>query len=489
MQLHPDNQQWGKELELLKEKSLIGLGKSTSEIAYINFKDDMNIADVVVIKRGATPLALVEVEGSCEDTQTNDEEKLDWFRYRRKVKVLSTDTEGFLPFPQPRKTLQKAINKYSLTYKYIDNWYQNYQNIKKDDHGLKINSIKISDHKMFSDFEIDFLDDESKPLPLVVIVGKNGTGKTTLLEYISNMTQHKPCDINYTFDGKEYDLFLNTVVNIASTKESNELLNQLNKNIIYLKAGIINSDEIKTLEKLFLDYVDYFIYEKSLTAKDGYEAMKSDLEEIFDEFDLGFEFENIDYKEKRPSFINKKSDVQNKSLKIDDLSTGEKTLLSKVFYLYLQEAKNKVILIDEPELSLHPSWQNKVVGIYEKFAKINNNQIIIATHSPHILANVENKYIRVLTKNEEGKIESIKKGLYAKGRDMNSILFDIMGEVQYRPKKYSDMIDSMYSHIDNNRYKEALELFNKLKENYGENDTVIIEAKMALELMEPEHKI
>jgi len=49
MQLHPDNQQWGKELELLEENKLIGLGKSGSDIAYINFKDDMNITCFVYI--------------------------------------------------------------------------------------------------------------------------------------------------------------------------------------------------------------------------------------------------------------------------------------------------------------------------------------------------------------------------------------------------------------------------------------------------------
>lgn len=47
MQLHPDKPQWNKELELLKEKSLIGLGKSGSQIAYINFQNDMSIGDIV----------------------------------------------------------------------------------------------------------------------------------------------------------------------------------------------------------------------------------------------------------------------------------------------------------------------------------------------------------------------------------------------------------------------------------------------------------
>ena len=171
------------------------------------------------------------------------------------------------------------------------------------------------------------------------------------------------------------------------------------------------------------------------------------------------------------------------------MSTGEKTLIFKILKLYLLQAKDKVILIDEPELSLHPSWQNKVINVYEKFAKINNNQIIIATHSPHILASVNNKYIRVLKKDEDGNIVAIKENIYANGRDMNSVLFDVMGEVTYRPKEFSNMIDEMYELIDENDYHKAVVIFKKLKNNYGENDTTIIEAKIALDMMEPEFKI
>ena len=451
MQLHPNWKKWGKELELLEKKALIGLGTTESNIAYINFKNDMKIGDIVLIKRGSKPLALVKVIGSCEDIRTNNDDRLDWFRYRRKIEILSTNTKDFSSFPQPRMTLQKAINEYTLSYKYIDNWYKNYINKEKTDTGLKLHSIKIDDYKVFNHFEIDFLDEKQKPLPLVVIVGKNGTGKTTLFDWIY---------------------------------EDNE------QNIIYLKAGIVANDEVKKLEQLFLDYVDYFIYEKALTSKDGYDFLKEDFDEIFKDFELGFEFHNIDYKNKKPTFVNKKSNtIKEVPFQLQSLSTGEKTLLSKIFYLYLEQPKNKVILIDEPELSLHPSWQNKVISIYEKFAKINNNQIIIATHSPHILTSVDNKYIRVLKKDDNGNIKSIKDNLYANGRDMNSILFDIMGEVAYRPQEFNDTIDEMYEYIDKNKYHDALKIFNKLKNSYGEKDTIIIEAKMALDMMEPEFKI
>lgn len=61
---------------------------------------------------------------------------------------------------------------------------------------------------------------------------------------------------------------------------------------------------------------------------------------------------------------------------------------------------NSVILIDEPEISLHPQWQKKIIDVYESIGK--NNQFIIATHSPHIIGYIELKQLRVIKKDESG---------------------------------------------------------------------------------------
>lgn len=66
------------------------------------------------------------------------------------------------------------------------------------------------------------------------------------------------------------------------------------------------------------------------------------------------------------------------------------------------EPENSIILIDEPELSLHPKWQERIIKVYERIGK--NNQIIIATHSPHILGSVPKENIIILSKNEEGYV-------------------------------------------------------------------------------------
>lgn len=64
------------------------------------------------------------------------------------------------------------------------------------------------------------------------------------------------------------------------------------------------------------------------------------------------------------------------------LSTGEKQLLIILFKIFL--SGNSLITLDEPELSLHISWQQKLL---EAVNKLNPNaQLIVATHSPEIAA-------------------------------------------------------------------------------------------------------
>ena len=124
IQLHPNQINWNRERELLETTSLIGLGllkKGDSQIR--NFENVMEIGDIVLVKRGSTPIALVQIIGECEYVQI-DKKRLDWFPYRREIKILDYATDEMPNFPQPRGTLQKAINKNTASYKYIDDWYK-----------------------------------------------------------------------------------------------------------------------------------------------------------------------------------------------------------------------------------------------------------------------------------------------------------------------------------------------------------------------------
>jgi predicted ATPase len=74
----------------------------------------------------------------------------------------------------------------------------------------------------------------------------------------------------------------------------------------------------------------------------------------------------------------------NTSLDWTLLSSGEKQLLLILLTVLCQDEKPSVLLMDEPEISLHFSWQYELVKIIRT---INPNcQLIIATHSVSIYA-------------------------------------------------------------------------------------------------------
>jgi predicted ATPase len=65
------------------------------------------------------------------------------------------------------------------------------------------------------------------------------------------------------------------------------------------------------------------------------------------------------------------------------LSAGEKQILIILLKVILQENQPAILLMDEPELSLHLAWQLKLIDTIQR---INENcQLIIATHAPGIL--------------------------------------------------------------------------------------------------------
>jgi predicted ATPase len=80
-----------------------------------------------------------------------------------------------------------------------------------------------------------------------------------------------------------------------------------------------------------------------------------------------------------------------KRIEIEDLSSGEKQLLIILGQALLQESGQFVYIADEPELSLHIDWQERLTT---SIAELNKNaQIIFATHSPDIVGQHSEKII------------------------------------------------------------------------------------------------
>lgn len=77
--------------------------------------------------------------------------------------------------------------------------------------------------------------------------------------------------------------------------------------------------------------------------------------------------------------------------------SGEFTVIMLV-YRILNAPPNSLILLDEPEISLHPSAQHKLMSFLYEQCKISNHQVVISTHSPNIIKDLPKEAIKVLQK-------------------------------------------------------------------------------------------
>lgn len=74
--------------------------------------------------------------------------------------------------------------------------------------------------------------------------------------------------------------------------------------------------------------------------------------------------------------------TKNDIIDLNKLSAGEKQLLLILFKVFLMEEKPYILLMDEPEISMHLIWQQDLI---QTIRKLNPNiQLIISTHSPSI---------------------------------------------------------------------------------------------------------
>jgi predicted ATP-binding protein involved in virulence len=74
-----------------------------------------------------------------------------------------------------------------------------------------------------------------------------------------------------------------------------------------------------------------------------------------------------------------------KILSPNDLSSGEQHELVLLYELLFKVQPNSLVLIDEPELSLHVGWQIQFLKDLQEITKLANVDILIATHSPDII--------------------------------------------------------------------------------------------------------
>ena len=241
------------------------------------------------------------------------------------------------------------------------------------------------------------------------------------------------------------DKILKTSINIYSEKKNfsdmiNEIENSNEEKILEIQESylnimtnlkLINEREIEKYNNFFSNYIKK--YEQITDEHDGEGKMfpvelviqYSEISKIRKVVELAQQMEKDKKQAEKPlelfcstlnSFLSRPDDIDSKNiiietigepgvyfkipnnqnkLSVQKLSSGEKQLI--IFFANLifgvNDRKNGIFIVDEPELSLHLTWQKLFI---EQTLKINNNiQLIFATHSPEIVGRHRDKMYKL----------------------------------------------------------------------------------------------
>lgn len=339
-----------------------------------------------------------------------------------------------------------------------------------------IRKVKWNNYKSLGDLELNFINPSTGlPFNTIVLAGENGAGKTTILESLATFLNRQsiaPFEyIEYSADGCSFCITPDSSevwrikagyhkrVDVSSGAEewidsglgyNEEKIVEDTKDLrhygfAYSKArsgfrtemvSSVTTQQVDN-EKYEPDEQENFTRIKQLLIDiDGQDSsdwmrlcqergINDDKFDDFKKLSKGYRFEkafndfftfvkykgidNSDPSEKKVLF-----EKYGKSIPVDQLSTGEKQIVFRGAHLLrnINSISGGIVLIDEPELSMHPIWQKRILDFYRGLFKNDGNQsvqMIIATHSEYVIQSAlkdrDNVLVIVLS-DENGKINA-----------------------------------------------------------------------------------
>lgn len=357
---------------------------------------------------------------------------------------------------------------------------------------MEIASLKLKNHPILHDLELNFCDKNGKPHKNIVFAGENGTGKTTLLELINSVvgnmqvfllerhkfdltmevrfskeeqvalkealgaptfsfdenidmsvmvltyskpiSDHQADNYSFSFSNKIYKhlaskrriaKFCRSVYSNAGMDFDTQSITSITSSQIDVAQDVHeplqNSSSPMKLKQVLIDISaqdnDDFCNWARLNPKAAMEdyttpsrmfRFSSAFHKMFDKIS----FKGIETQNAQKQVVFEKADI---SILLEELSSGEKQIVFRGGCLLknIGILDGTVILVDEPEISMHPRWQRKIFSFYSDLFKTETeqkSQIFFATHSEYVLKDAMDKkaQIIVLTEQENAvKAESV----------------------------------------------------------------------------------
>jgi len=162
--------------------------------------------------------------------------------------------------------------------------------------------------------------------------------------------------------------------------------NQAKRRSRYVRAGLLDAGDDLTLPDRDLDDAERRVLSAYL---DDVDSKLTELDDFADKLDLFLSIINGKFRRKAIAVDRERGlrvvGVNGELLELGSLSSGEQQEMVLAYGLLFRETPGTLILIDEPELSLHVSWQLDLIPDLLKIAELAKLEFLVATHSPQII--------------------------------------------------------------------------------------------------------
>lgn len=288
-----------------------------------------------------------------------------------------------------------------------------------EDENYKSNYVKTFIDSL-KDFDIKTLKD--KPLEYVI--------KNYSLSY-KNIEQKIFLDYLNNFD--LYSLLINEY---NQKRTEGEKIQQLFPPLVYFspyRIPTIRNLVINISETAYFDLIErykksdskaisstfevatYYFASKFLHAKDDERKFEQDEEvKIVKDYlkrlgyrDFTFQLANRPQSREKNIYEAILTKDNGEKIEISQASSGEKEIFNLLLGAFAFNIKNGVIIVDEPDLHLHPKWQYLLLELFFNLSGKRGIQFFLVTHSPHFITEKSiNNVFRVYADDGESKVIS-----------------------------------------------------------------------------------
>lgn len=306
-----------------------------------------------------------------------------------------------------------------------------------------------------------------------ILIGINGSGKSTILQLIEEaLSPKKDEDLHLQkflmIDEMMLELDNNLIIQVNSNERvinNKEAFKKLNltsvdtfdvprfnlANTADLSSLAANFDlslstldiELKNLKEEYTTFQRDYLSNKVkqlLNTKENNASQVEEPQELLSRESAIAKIINRLFKETDKEFddanFNFKQNGTNNPIELKKLSSGEKQILIILLKCFLQQKQPFIYLLDEPEISLHITWQRQLIGILKELNP--NCQIILATHSATIFyLNWESNVIRINNIVNEASPNYQSQILTSSQKPTEGVIIDLREQIGIAKNKHS----------------------------------------------------